>query len=121
MADLCVDCGVNPRPYRTNWDKLPVDIQHEVAEFHHRCSECHAKAVAAQDAVVWSYFVSKVKSSPSRHLVKRALVSHCCDVCTADIGAGTSYWRITIPGPRTAKVCEDCVTSWRVAAANERQ
>ena len=118
MADLCVECGVNPRPCRTNWDEINVESQHVVAECHHRCAECRAKAVAAQHPVGWSNFISKVKNSPSRHLVKRALVSHCCDVCTADIGAGTSYWRITVPGPRTAKICDACVTCWRVAVGS---
>lgn len=36
----CIDCGAETVP-RTNWDKIPHRLFHEVSDYHHRCHRCY--------------------------------------------------------------------------------
>ena len=109
---MCIDCGVKPRPKRTNWHRVPWNV--DVDPYHHRCHDCYERWNAQREAnglaMATSYLMDECASTPSRKTVT-ARKAHECRLCDAAIEPKTQYWAFTVPGPRTVKVCAGCAAN----------
>ena len=108
---MCVDCGVAPRPRRTNWDKMSPERAMDADPHHHRCADCYRKwndrRQARDDAWRRAMIVAECRQTPSRRTVT-ARKKHRCVLCEGPIEPKTLYHAFTLVGPRTVKVCAGC-------------
>lgn len=99
----------NPRLRRTNWKRVAQagarDPGFAVASHHHLCRKCY-------EAPARAMLLAECRNTPSQRLVKRR-VDHPCAVCECTVQRGERSWNCTVPGPRTFRVCVDCIDETR--------
>ena len=114
--DLCVRCGTNPRPWRTNWEAVNEAQLHRDFDWpddkHHLCPECYQadRDRDQQEAIEMgrSAALHEARETPSKRLVK-GRKAHECGGCGGAIPAGTVSWRCVTTDRRTVKVCCTCL------------
>ena len=112
----CLRCKQNPRPKRTNWDRIPDDYYVEVSTHHHLCTKCYNAERKAEHEQFIQYSINEMIATPSKKQIKRRVVHECWLDCGSVVSKGEYSWNVTVYGPRTLKVCNKCVDKHKIAA-----
>ena len=133
VAELpeCIEHGCSNRVSpRRNWSAMTDEIAREQDPYHHRCSDCHDRKEAAEEAAWDADFRRRIVESAAGGYWRsvRARVSHQCCLCSGEIEPTSNYSMVTVSLSegttiRSYKVCLDCFEgmSEDVASARRRQ
>ena len=71
-------------------------------------NRCNDKWLASQSISARHYRRADVFDSPSWRRVQNRRVACVCYVCGQDLPVGIGFWRVTLRGPRSVPVCDEC-------------